>query len=187
MKNEMLITDDLLLSKILQIRNQKVMIDRDLAEMYGVETRILNQAVKRNLKRFPEDFMFQMTAEELDNWKSQNVISNKEKMGLRKLPNVFTEQGVAMLSGVLNSDIAIEVNIRIMRVFTKLRESMLANKEILLKLEKLDRKLIGISHDVKMHDGDIETIFELIKEIMDEKMRPRPRNPIGFQTQAVQK
>ena len=87
MKNDVLITDDLLLSKILQIRNQKVMIDRDLAEMYGVETRILNQAVKRNLKRFPEDFMFQMTVEELDNWKSQNVISNKEKMGLRKLPN----------------------------------------------------------------------------------------------------
>ena len=92
-----------------------------------------------------------------------------------------------MLSGLLNSDIAIEVNIRIMRVFTKFRESMLANKDILLKLEKLDRKLIGIDHDVKMHDGEIETIFELIKEIMEEKMRPRPCNPIGFKTQTTQK
>lgn len=163
------------------------MLDRDLAEMYWVETRTLNQAVKRNIKRFPQDFMFQMTQEELDHWKSHFVISNKEKMGLRKLPNVFTEQGVAMLSGVLNSDTAIEVNIRIMRVFTKLREALLANQDILLKLEQLDKKLINIGHDVKMHDGEIETIFELIKEIMDEKLRPKPRNPIGFKTTAPPK
>ncbi|GAB3430465.1 hypothetical protein GCM10027516_38390 [Niabella aquatica] len=99
----------------------------------------------------------------------------------------FTEQGVAMLSGVLNSDTAIEVNIRIMRVFTKLREALLANQDILLKLEQLDKKLINIGHDVKMHDGEIETIFELIKEIMDEKLRPKPRNPIGFKTTAAPK
>ena len=105
-------------------------------------------------------------------------------MGLRKLPNVFTEQGVAMLSGVLNSDTAIEVNIRIMRVFTKLREALLANQDILLKLEQLDKKLINMGHDVKMHDGEIEMIFELIKEIMEEKIRPIPHNPIGFKTKS---
>ena len=182
MAKELTLNDEKVISKIYLLRGQKAMLDRDLAEMYGVETRTLNQAVKRNIKRFPEDFMFQMTEEELEEWKSQNVISNKERMGLRKLPNVFTEQGVAMLSGVLNSDTAIEVNIRIMRVFTKLREALLANEDILLKLELLDKKLINIGHDVKMHDGEIETIFELIKEIMEEKMRPRPRNPIGFKT-----
>ncbi len=180
MAKELVISDEKVISKIYLLRGQKVMLDRDLAEMYGVETRTLNQAVKRNVSRFPEDFMFQMTEEELEEWKSQIVISNKEKMGLRKLPYVFTEQGVAMLSGVLSSDTAIEVNIRIMRVFTKLRQALLANHDILLKLEQLDKRLINMGHDVKMHDGEIETIFELIKEIMAEKMRPRPRNPIGF-------
>lgn len=102
------ITEEDVIGKIYHIRGKKVMIDRDLAEMYGVETRVLNQAVKRNVKRFPGDFMFQLTAMELEEWKSQNVISNKEKMGLRKLPNVFTEQGVAMLSSVLNSETAFE-------------------------------------------------------------------------------
>jgi len=100
------------------------MIDRDLAEMYGVETRVLNQAIRRNQKRFPSDFMFLMTSEELMNWKSQNVISKKEKMGLRKLPNVFTEQGVAMLSSILNSETAIEVNIQIIRIFTRIRQML---------------------------------------------------------------
>ena len=97
--------DHIVLSKIFIIRDHKVMIDRDLAELYVVETRTLNQAVKRNLQRFPEDFMFQMTSDELENWKSQIVISNKEKMGIRKPPLVFTEQGVAMLSSVLNSEL----------------------------------------------------------------------------------
>ena len=187
MAKELTLNDEKEISKIYLLRRQKVMLDRDLAEMYGVETRTLNQAVKRNIKRFPEDFMFQMTEEELEEWKSQNVISNKERMGLRKLPNVFTEQGVAMLSGVLNSDTAIEVNIRIMRVFTKLREALLANQDILLKLEQLHKRLINMGHDVKMHDGEIETIFELIKEIMEEKMHPRPRNPIGFKTESFGK
>ncbi|ULT42735.1 ORF6N domain-containing protein [Niabella defluvii] len=104
--NTLIPDDEKVISKIYLLRGRKIMLDRDLAEMYGVETRTLNQAVKRNFRRFPEDFMFQMTEEELDDWKSQNVRSNKEKMGLRKLPNVFTEQGVAMLSGVLNSETA---------------------------------------------------------------------------------
>jgi len=100
------------------------MLDRDLAEMYGVETRRLNEQVKHNDKRFPSDFMFQLTEKELEDWKSQNATSNKEKMGLRKLPNVFTEQGVAMLSSVLNSDTAIEVNIQIIHIFTRIREAL---------------------------------------------------------------
>jgi len=187
MSKAVMVSEDLVVSKIYLIRGQKVMLDRDLAEMYGVETRVLNQAVKRNAKRFPEDFMFQLTEEEMEDWKSQIVISNKEKMGLRKPPSVFTEQGVAMLSSVLNSDTAIDVNIRIMRVFTKLREALLANQDILLKLEQLDKKIINMGHDVKMHDGEIETIFELIKEIMEEKMRPKPRNPIGFKPQPPKK
>jgi hypothetical protein len=181
MAKSIMIPEETIISRIYLIRGQKVMLDRDLAEMYGVETRVLNQAVKRNVKRFPLDFMFQMTELELEEWKSQNVTSNKEKMGLRKLPSVFTEQGVSMLSSVLNSDTAIEVNIRIMRIFTKLREALLTNQDILLKLEQLDKKLINLGHDVKMHDGEIETIFELIKEIMDEKKKPQaPRTPIGF-------
>ncbi len=109
MAKRILITDDFIQTKIYFIRGQKVMLDRDLAEMYGVETRILNQSVKRNIKRFPADFMFQLSNRELEDCKSQIVISNKEVMGLRKLPNVFTEQGVAMLSSILNSETAIEV------------------------------------------------------------------------------
>ena len=102
-KNEMMIPEEVIMSKIYLIRGEKVMLDRDLAKLYEVETRILNQAVRRNEKRFPADFMFQMSKVEMDDWKSQIVISNSEKMGLRKPPLVFTEQGVAMLSSVLNS------------------------------------------------------------------------------------
>lgn len=123
-KTTIALSEELILNKIYLIRGQKVMIDRDLAEMYGVETRVLNQAIRRNQKRFPSDFMFLMTSEELMNWKSQNVISKKEKMGLRKLPNVFTEQGAAMLSSILNSETAIEVNIQIIRIFTRIRQML---------------------------------------------------------------
>jgi hypothetical protein len=127
-------------SKIYEIRGQKVMLDRDLAEIYGVETRILNQAVRRNSSRFPEDFMFQLTEQEFGNWKSQIVISNTEKMGLRKRPLAFTEQGVAMLSSVLNSEKAIEVNIAIIRTFVLVRQHTLNYKELQDKLQKLDKK-----------------------------------------------
>lgn len=178
MAKELMLNDEKVISKIYLLRGQKVMLDSDLAEMYGVETRVLNQSVNRNADRFPEDFMFRLTEQEWTNLKSQNVTSSWG--GRRKLPNVFTEHGVLMLSSVLNSEQAIAVNIRIMRVFTKLRESLLTNQDILLKLEQLDKNLINMGHNVKMHDGEIETIFELIKEIMEEKIRPRPRNPIGF-------
>jgi hypothetical protein len=167
-----------IINKIYLIRGRKAMIDRDLAELYGVETRVLNQAARRNKKRFPEDFMFQMTQEELMKWKSQIVISNSEKMGLRKPPLVFTEQGVAMLSSVLNSDTAIAVNIQIIRVFTKMREMLETHKEILIKLDELERK--GIERDEK-----IMLIFEYIKhfdEVKQQELEYKNRKRIGFKT-----
>lgn len=115
-------------TKIYEIRGVQVMLDRDLAELYGVETRVLNQAVRRNANRFPEDFMFQLNDEEFYNWKSQIVMTNSIKMGLRKNPLAFTEQGVAMLSSVLRSDTAIEVNIRIMRAFVAVRQYLSMQK-----------------------------------------------------------
>ncbi len=163
--------DEIIISKIYLIRGQKVMLDRDLAEMYGVETRTLNQAVKRNIDRFPKDFMFQLTIEEFENWKSQIVISNSEKMSLRKPPFAFTEQGVSMLSGVLNSPVAIQVHIQIIRIFSKMRELLLTNKEILLKLETLE-------NDVKGNKADIAAIFSALRQLIEQ---PSPkRKMIGF-------
>jgi hypothetical protein len=112
-----IIPDDIVINKIYFIRNQKVMLDRDLAILYGVETRVLKQAVRRNLNRFPEDFMFELSKVELENWRSQIVISNSEKMGLRYAPMAFTEHGVLMLSSVLNSEKAIQTNIQIIRIY----------------------------------------------------------------------
>ena len=129
--------DEVIIHKIYLIRGQKVMLDKDLAELYGVLTGNLNKAVKRNEKRFPKDFMFQLSEKEFKNLIFQNGISNWG--GTRKMPYVFTEQGVAMLSSVLNSDNAIEVNIRIIRIFTKMREMILTHKDILLKLEQLEK------------------------------------------------
>jgi hypothetical protein len=171
-----IIPQEVIVSKIYLIREQKVMIDRDLAELYGVETRVLNQAVKRNIKRFPIDFMFQMTTEELKNWKSQIVISNKEKMGIRKPPFVFTEQGVAMLSSVLNSETAIHVNIQIIRTFTKIRKMLESQKTILDKLEKLE-------FQDKEHEKNIMLIFEYLKQLeklKQEEVEQKTRKKIGF-------
>ena len=154
------------------------MLDRDLAELYGVETRVLNQAVRRNEKRFPEDFMFQLTTKELEDWKSQIVISNKERMGLRKPPLAFTEQGVAQLSSVLNSETAIEVNIQIIRIFTRMRELLLTHKEILIKLERMEKKMIKQGGKLQKHDQDIRLIFEYLKELLSPPVEPRPR--VGF-------
>ena len=178
MKDLQILPDETIINKIFIIRGHKVMMDRDLAELYGVDTRTLNQSVKRNLKRFPDDFMFQMTPEELKNWKSQIVISNIEKMGLRKPPFVFTEQGVAMLSSVLNSDRAISVNIQIIRVFTKMRSLLESHKEILKKLDTLERK------DIEQ-DDNISLIFEYLKQLEQSKQEDtafKERKRIGFKT-----
>ena len=154
------------------------MLDRDLAEMYGVETRVLNQAVKRNERRFPADFMFQLTDLELENWKSQNVISNKEKMGLRKLPNVFTEQGVAMLSSVLSSETAIEVNIQIIRIFTRIREVLITHKDVLIKMEQLEKKILKQDEKTNKHEEEIQLIFNALKQLLNPSQEQR--EPIGF-------
>ena len=173
-----ILPDEAVLRKIYVIRGKKVMLDKDLAELYGVETRVLNQAVKRNEKRFPKDFMFRLTLDELENWKSQIVISNREKMGLRKSPLAFTEQGVAMLSSVLNSDRAIMVNIQIIRLFTKMRELLQTHKEILQKLEEIESK------DVEQ-DKKIMLIFEFLKQLEQDKQLQEGqanRKRIGFKS-----
>lgn len=163
--------DEIIISKIYLIKGQKVMIDRDLAELYGVETKVLKQAVRRNLARFPEDFMFEMNKKEFELWRNENITSSKDRKGLRYVPFCFTEQGVTMLSCILNSSTAIEVNIRIIRIFTKLREMVLTHKDILLKLEQLERNVIK-------HDFDIKLIFDYLKELLNPKTGAITR--IGF-------
>jgi len=151
-------------TKILVVRGKKVMLDRDLAVLYGVTTFNLNKAVKRNIERFPEDFMFVLTKEEVKNLTFQFGISSWG--GRRSLPHSFTEQGVAMLSGVLNSQRAIQVNIAIMRAFVRLREILLTHKDLAAKIEALEFKYK--SHDGRLseHDEHIAAIFEAIKQLM---------------------
>ena len=168
MERKEIVPQQIIESKILFIRGKKVMLDRDLAVLYNVETRVLNQAVRRNINRFPKDFMFQLTKEEMDNWKSQMVISNKEKMGLRRRPNAFTENGVAMLSSVLNSERAITVNIQIMRTFTKIREMLLTHRELKQKIEEMEKK----------YDYQFRVVFDAIKQLIEPPQRSGKR--IGF-------
>lgn len=162
-------TDESIINKIYFIRGHKVMLDKDLAEMYGVETKVLKQAIKRNIERFPKDFIFTLTLKEFQNLRSQIVTSNWG--GTRYLPIAFTEQGVSMLSGVLNSPVAIQVHIQIIRVFTKMKEMLLDNKDILLKLEKMEK-------DVKENKHDIAIIFEALKQLLDPPQSKR--RMIGF-------
>lgn len=159
-------------TKIFLIRGRKVMMDRDLAELYGAETRALNQAVKRNIERFPEEFMFQLNKQEMEIWISQIVISNKEKMGIRKNPLVFTEPGVAMLSSVLNSKKAIQVNIQIIKTFIKLREMIATNKDLRIKIEEMEKK----------YNKYFRVIFETIKSLSEDKKEQDKQipNKIGF-------
>jgi ORF6N domain len=178
-KNIIVLPDEIIISRIHVIRNCKVMLDRDLAELYGVETKYLKRQVKRNIIRFPEDFMFELTKQEFNNWRSQFVTSNEDKMGLRHAPYAFTEDGVAQLSTVLNSERAIRVNIQIIRLFSKMRRLILTQKDIVHKLEDLERK------DIEQ-DKKIELIFKYLKQLekvqqagYDFKNRPK----IGFNTQ----
>lgn len=167
-----LIAEQKILNKIYAIRGEKIMLDKDLAELYNVETRVLNQSIKRNIKRFPKDFMFHLTEKEFKSLISQNVISSWG--GTRKMPLGFTEQGVAMLSNVLNSEVAIEVNIRIIRVFTKLRAYALTHKDILIQLAKLEKEVKGKSKD-------IENIFLVLKELLEKQQNKIvSRKRIGF-------
>lgn len=178
MSSATFITDEAVISRIYLIRGKKVMLDRDLAEMYGVETRRLNEQVKRNAKRFPDDFMFQLAEQELGDWKSHLATSNKVKMGLRKLPYAFTEQGVAMLSSVLKSETAIEVNISIIRVFSRMREMLLTHKDILLKLEQIEQKILKQNGQLEKHENDLQMIFSALKQLLNPKTEPMRK--IGF-------
>ena len=154
------------------IRGQKVMLDSDLAELYGVETKVLKRAVRRNHERFPADFMFPLNKQELMRLRCQNGTSKMGRGGSRYLPYAFTEQGVAMLSGVLTSSRAIRINIEIMRAFVRLRQLLASHKELGQKLEELERHL-------RDHDEKIQAIFNAIRQLMTEP--PRPRKQIGFQ------
>lgn len=167
------VSEQLIVENVHLIRGTKVMLDKDLAMMYGVQTLRLNEAVKRNISRFPTDFMFQLTDDEFKFLISQNAISNnKGRGGTRKLPYAFTEQGVAMLSSILKSETAIQVNIQIIRVFTKMKQALLENKDLFLKIEKIENKLTA-------HDQDLQNIFTVLKKLL-QTPEPVKRNPIGF-------
>lgn len=172
----LIVADEIVISKILWIREKKVMIDKDLAELYNVSTKRLNEQVKRNVKRFPEDFMFQLTEKE-----KGEVVAKCGHLKMLKyspnLPYAFTEHGAVMLASVLNSERAIQVNIQIIRVFNQMREALLNYKDVLLKLEQLERKATA-------HDQDIQLIFTALKKLLNAPDPPRER--IGFKRKSEQ-
>lgn len=165
------VATEVVIKKIHTVRGQKIMLDVDLAALYRVETKRLNEAVRRNRDRFPNDFMFQLTEKEWKNLRSQTATSKERRGGRRYLPFAFTEHGVLMLSSVLNSSRAIQVNIQIMRIYTRLREIVNNHTDVLLKLEQLERKF-------KKHDKNFEIIFAYLNELMNPKA-PAMRT-IGF-------
>ncbi len=162
--------EKIITSKIKFIRNQKVMLDKDLAELYGVSLKRLNEQVKRNLKRFPKDFMFQLKAAEYESLRSQFATLKRGRHS-KYLPYVFTEQGVAMISSVLNSDRAIEVNIAIMRVFVRLRKVISENAELMRKINRIEQRL-------DKHDEEIQVVFDVIKRLMT--IPTKKQKIIGF-------
>ena len=159
------------MNKIYFVREEKVMIDSDLAELYGVETKRLNEQVKRNVSRFPADFMFELTEAEFKNLKSQFATSSWG--GRRTPPYAFTEHGVLMLSSVLNSDKAIKVNIQIMRIFTKVRRLLTDNLSVKLEIEEIKKRL-------QNQDKNIELVFNYLDELIEKQENPTPRKQIGF-------
>ena len=171
MSKEISILEKKITNIIYSIRGQKVMLDYNLAELYQVETRRLNERVKRNTRRFPEDFMFRLTQEEWMNLKSQNATSSWG--GRRKSPYAFTEHGVLMLSSVLNSERSIAVNINIMRVYTKIKKMLFWNNDLLLRMEKVERKLLG-------QNKDIELVFSYFDELLKNKEKPKIITKIGY-------
>jgi phage regulator Rha-like protein len=172
-----LATEDKILNKIYLIRGFKVMFDFDLAAMYLVETKQLKRQVRRNIERFPIDFMFELNKQEYDSLRSQFGTLKRGEHS-KYLPMAFTEQGVAMLSSVLSSKMAIEVNIQIIRVFTKMREMLSTNKDILLKMEQLEKNLLKQDGKQKKSEEDIQVIFKALKQLFNPPQPPRER--IGF-------
>lgn len=171
MNNSITIPDDIITSKIYLIRDLKVMIDKDLAELYAVETKQLKRQVRRNIERFPEDFMFELSEQEFENLRSHFGTSNWG--GTRYLPMAFTEQGVAMLSSVLNSPTAIKMNIQIIRVFTKIRGILTDTMNMKLEIEEIKKKLNN-------HSKNIELVFNYLDELVDKKENTAPRKKIGY-------
>ena len=165
-----LILQETIEGKILLVRGKKVILDRDLAVLYEVQTKVLKQAVRRNAKRFPDDFMFELTTKEFENWRSQFVTSKSDKMGLRYKPMAFTEQGVSMLSSVLNSERAIQVNIQIMRTFTKLREMLATHKDLQKKIVAMEGK----------YDKQFKVVFDALRVLIEPPEKPKSR--IGFRS-----
>ncbi|MDB5004457.1 MAG: DNA-binding protein [Mucilaginibacter sp.] len=167
---ETLISNQEIADKIYLIRGIKVMLDRDLAELYGTIPKRLRQQVKRNLERFPEHFMFQLTETEADSMVSQNVIPSRQYLG-GALPLVFSEYGILMLANIIKSPQAINMSIKIIEVFVKFREMLITQKDLLLKFEQLEKLLI-------QHDDDIQAIFQTLKQLIRQKNEPR--EPVGF-------
>lgn len=175
--------------RIYEVRGLRVMLDRDLAELYNVETRALNQAVRRNIDRFPEDFMFVMTDDEMNAWKSQIVMSNSIRMGMRRPPVVFTELGIAMLSSVLRSETAIQVNINIMRAFVAIRHAIGAWQGVNLKVEQLSHKVDNLNarvdeilHEQNENNMEMAVQISALNDALDQ-LREKPSTPrkrIGF-------
>jgi phage regulator Rha-like protein len=155
-----MVADEVVINKIYYVRSQKVMLDRDLAELYGVESIRLREQVKRNINRFPANFMFKLTSTEVDSMVSQNAIPSKQHLG-GSLPYVFTEHGVLMLASVLKSDKAMQVSIRVIEIFVKMREMLAAHTDILVQLEKTEQKL-------NQHDKDIQLIFDYMKQLLNQ-------------------
>lgn len=173
-QDKAIISDGIVIGKIQIIRGRKVMLDEDLAELYEVQTKRLNEQVKRNRERFPSDFMFQLTEKEFMDLKSQNATSRWG--GRRKMPYAFTEHGVLMLSSVLKSKKAVQVNIQIMRIFMRMRELLLSQKDMILKVEKMENKIDGQSHEIKI-------LFGYLKKLMQQRQREEDQNSrkkIGF-------
>jgi len=180
MIEKILVADKTVTDKIYIIRNQRVMLDSDIAELYGVETRILNQAVNRNLQRFPVDFMFELTNDEWSALISQIEISKKGRGGRRKVPYVFTEHGILMLSSVLNSEKAIQINIQIVRIFTRLRHVVNSHLELKLEIE-------NIKTELNNHGKNMEIVFAYLDELskkIDSPEKENPRRRIGYKPDA---
>ena len=171
-ESSLVVPDEVVMNKIYVIRNQKVMLDKDLAELYGAKSIRLREQVKRNLSKFPSHFMFQLTNIEVEIMVSQNAIPSKSHLG-GTLPYVFTEHGVLMLANVLKSERAIEVSIRIIELFVKLREMVLTNAELRYDIEKIKKKLDN-------QDKNMEIVFRYLDELLDKKENPKPRTKIGY-------
>jgi phage regulator Rha-like protein len=174
--NGLMIPDEAIIARIYLIRGMKVMLDRDLAALYQVETKRLKEAVRRNMSRFPNDFMFELTEDEFMKWREQFLKNESDKMGLRYAPFAFTEHGVLMLASVLNSERAIQVNIQIVRIFNRMREMLLVHKDVLLELEKLKQQLSD-------HDNKILVVFEYLKQfeqLKQEEFDQEKRTRIGY-------